>query len=148
MPARDIYHFAVKNALLADGWTITHDPLALKIGTRDLYIDLGAERVLAAEKSAVKIAVEVKSFLGPSLINELERALGQFILYADVLSEREPERTLYLAVPRSFVDLVLEEPVGELLLRKGRLRVVLFDLQREEIVQWIPQNPIEPLLNE
>ena len=27
MPAKDIYHDTVKNALIKDGWTITHDPL-------------------------------------------------------------------------------------------------------------------------
>ncbi len=26
MPAQDLYHNIVKNALLKDGWTITHDP--------------------------------------------------------------------------------------------------------------------------
>jgi hypothetical protein len=30
MPARDIYHNAVKAALIADGWTITHDPYRLE----------------------------------------------------------------------------------------------------------------------
>ncbi len=27
MPARDIHHDAVRNALVKDGWAITHDPL-------------------------------------------------------------------------------------------------------------------------
>ncbi|WP_442940536.1 element excision factor XisH family protein [Nostoc sp.] len=27
MPARDIYYNNVKNALIKDKWTITHDPL-------------------------------------------------------------------------------------------------------------------------
>ncbi len=27
MPARDIYHDTVRNALEKDGWTITHDPV-------------------------------------------------------------------------------------------------------------------------
>ncbi|MEH2321188.1 element excision factor XisH family protein [Nostoc sp.] len=38
MPSRDIYHNHVKNALLKDGWTITHDPLKLEIAKKDLYI--------------------------------------------------------------------------------------------------------------
>jgi hypothetical protein len=29
MPAKDIYHETVKNALIKDGWTITDDPLKL-----------------------------------------------------------------------------------------------------------------------
>ena len=30
MPAKDIHHDTVKNALIKDGWTITHDPLRLR----------------------------------------------------------------------------------------------------------------------
>jgi hypothetical protein len=64
MPARDIYHSVVVHALMADGWNITHDPLSLSYGGKDLYIDLGAERVtIAAEREGQKIAVEIKSFL-------------------------------------------------------------------------------------
>lgn len=45
MPVRDIYHNQVKNALIKDGWTITHDPLRLKWGSKDMYVDLGAEKI-------------------------------------------------------------------------------------------------------
>ena len=57
MPARDIYHDNFKNALIKDGWIITHDPYMLKWGLKDLYIDLGAQKLLAAEKQEQKIAV-------------------------------------------------------------------------------------------
>jgi len=74
MPARDIYHETVKKALIKDGWTITHDPLILRWGATDVYIDLGAEQLLAAEKEGRKIAVEIKSFLGKSNVDDLEKA--------------------------------------------------------------------------
>jgi len=32
MATRDIFHEAVKHALVKDGWTITHDPLSLSFG--------------------------------------------------------------------------------------------------------------------
>ncbi len=35
MPARDIYHNHVRNALIKDGWVITDDPLRLRIGKKD-----------------------------------------------------------------------------------------------------------------
>ena len=63
MSARDKFHEAVKQGLNKEGWTITHDPLRLKFGEEDkISIDLGAERVLGAEKAGEKIAVEDKSF--------------------------------------------------------------------------------------
>lgn len=72
MAAKDIYHAHVRNALLKDGWLITHDPLALRWGAKDLFIDLGAEQLLAAEKSGKYIAVETKSFVGQSEIEDLK----------------------------------------------------------------------------
>ena len=48
MSARDAFYGAVKTALQNDGWVITHDPLSLEFGLGSLYIDLGAERVIAA----------------------------------------------------------------------------------------------------
>jgi hypothetical protein len=117
MPARDRYHNSVRQALEADGWKITDDPLPLRVGARDLYVDLGAEKLLAAERGSEKIAVEIKTLLGPSPIASLEQALGQFILYSDALELLEPERLLFLAVPESAKEL-LEEPIGQLLLKK------------------------------
>jgi hypothetical protein len=59
--ARDLFHDAVRNALVKDGWIITEDPLFLKIGGVEIYIDLGAEKLIAAERNNEKIAVEIKS---------------------------------------------------------------------------------------
>ena len=76
MPARDHFHDACTAALIKDGWTITNDPYSLRWGGRDLFVDLGAERLVAAERGTERIAVEVKSFLGPSEMADLEQALG------------------------------------------------------------------------
>jgi len=137
MPAKDIYHDAVRNALIKDGWTITHDPLVLKWGPKDLYVDFGAERLVAAEKAGRKIAVEIKSFVSPSEVEDLENAVGQFILYHDVLNRTEPNRELYLAIREAiFVD-VFAEPLGQVLLENRRVRLVVFDPQAEVILKWV-----------
>lgn len=73
VPAKDIYHDCVKNALIKNGWNITHDPFKLEIGKKDLYIDLGADQLIAATKVEQKIAVEIKSFIGRSDIDDLKR---------------------------------------------------------------------------
>jgi XisH protein len=78
MPARDKYHFEFCNALLKEGWIITHDPYPLKIESKRTYpIDLGAERLLAAEKDKEKIAIEIKSFLQDSMASAFHEAAGQ-----------------------------------------------------------------------
>jgi hypothetical protein len=142
MPARDRYHDQVIHALIKDGWTITHDSLRLQWGLKDMYVDLGAEQLLAAEKGPIKIAVEIKSFVGLSEMDDLEKAVGQFVVYHDVLRNIEPDRVLYLAVNEEiFVDL-FEEPIGKLLIANGRVRLLVFDQQQEVIRQWTPIAPI------
>lgn len=136
MAAKDIYHQVVKIALEKDGWTITNDPLKLTIGSRSVYVDLGAEKLFAAEKEGRKIAVEVKSFINPSPVNDLENALGQYILYAKILEEQQPERVIYLAIPVNVFRDIFAEPIGELLLRTTDLRLLVFDPRKEVIVEW------------
>ncbi|MEA5497145.1 element excision factor XisH family protein [Limnoraphis robusta Tam1] len=85
MPALDLYHNAVKTALIKENWTITHEPLHLRWGTKDMYVDLGAKQLLAAELEDRKIAVEIKSFMGYSDIEDLRNAVGQFVMYRAVL---------------------------------------------------------------
>lgn len=136
MPAKDIYHDTVKKALIKDGWTITHDPLRLGWGTDLLYVDLGAERLLTATKKDEKIAVEVKSFVSPSNITSLENALGQYILYQNIIEEIEPERTLYLAVHEEVFSTVFEESLGRMIINKNRLKLLIFNRTEEVIVKW------------
>ena len=137
MPAKDIYHDNVKYALIQDGWTITHNHLRMSIGKKDVYIDLGAERLIAAQKGKQKIAVEVKSFVGKSDVDDLEKALGQFVLYEDILNEQEPDRTLYLAIRQAVYRDLFEEPIGQILLKNKRVRLVIFNPETKEIVEWI-----------
>ncbi|HEY9812746.1 MAG TPA: XisH family protein [Candidatus Sericytochromatia bacterium] len=136
MAAKDIYHNVVKIALEKDGWTITNDPLRLTIGSRSVYVDLGAEKLFAAEKEGRKIAVEVKSFVNPSPVNDLENALGQYILYSKILEEEQPERVIYLAIPLNVFRDIFSEPIGQILLRKTDLRLLVFDPKKEVIVEW------------
>jgi XisH protein len=63
--ARDLFHAIVKDALIKEGWQITHDPFPVDYGDVQMQIDLGAERLIAATKDREKIAVEVKSFINP-----------------------------------------------------------------------------------
>ena len=138
MPAKDIYHDTVKAALIKDGWTITHDPLTIRLTRKKLYVDLGAERLIAAQRDTERIAVEVKSFTRASDMKDLEDALGQFVLYTHLLARYDPERRLYLAVTDSVYESVFEEEAGEILLQDGVIRLITFNPEEEAIIQWIP----------
>jgi hypothetical protein len=139
MPQYDIYHDTVKRALQKDGWKITHDPFILRHGRKRVYADLGAEQLISAEKGSKKIVVEVKSFIGPSDVKDLEQALGQYVLYRRLLDKLEPDRILYIAVPTKILTSVFEEGLGVLFLENQMLRLIVFEPQQEVITRWIPE---------
>ena len=133
MARRDIYHDTVKRALQKDGWTITHDPFPLQIGKKRLSADLGAERLISTEKGIQKIVVEVKTFVGQSDVKDLEQALGQYVLYRQILNEMGIERILYLAVSRPTFNSVFTIELGQVLLKNQIIRLIVFDEEREAI---------------
>ncbi len=139
MPRRDIYHEQVAADLESEGWTITDDPLHVSLGDADVYVDLAAERILGAVKGETKIAIEIKSFVGASVMNDLEMALGQFILYRDMLSVVEPDRIMYLALPKRTFKGILTRRVGSLIVERNQLRLIVFDEEQERGLEWLPQ---------
>ncbi|MEM8525697.1 MAG: element excision factor XisH family protein [Bacteroidota bacterium] len=98
MAARDLYHYHVIEALKKEGWIITHDPYTFNMGGVNFRMDIGAEKILAAEKDGKKIAVEVKSFIKNSPVQDLHEAVGKYDLYSIALDMQEPDRIIYLAI--------------------------------------------------
>ncbi|MGL6095658.1 MAG: XisH family protein [Fimbriiglobus sp.] len=136
MPANDAIHAAVRNALIKDGWTITDDPYVLRFGDDKLFADLGAEKVLAADRGTDRIAVECKSFLAPSVLYSLEQAVGQFLLYRVVMARVDPGRRLVLAVGSGAYDAIQRRASAVLLLEDQRIPFLIVALDSEEVVRW------------
>ncbi|MBK7200225.1 XisH family protein [Candidatus Amarolinea dominans] len=136
MPARDLYHDIVRNALIKDGWTITHDPFHIGYGDVDIYVDLAAEQPIAAEKEGRKIAVEVKSFLGYSVVRDVEQALGQYVLYRSIIEEVDSQRVLYLAIDMIAYESVLQRAGFQMIIAKNNVNIIVVELKKEEIVKW------------
>ena len=72
------------------------------------------------------------------MYNKLENAVGQYIVYHDVLEKTNPERTLYLAVDVKPYDGIFSEPIGQLMVENQRLNLVVFNKSEEVILKWIP----------
>ena len=139
MPQYDLYHNEVKNALVKDGWVITDDPFTLEYKGLRLYADLGAEKLLAAEKMQQKIVIEIKVFNSPSLITELEKTLGQYSIYLSLLRRVNPERKLYLAISETVYADFFQKPAIQDILSDQQINYLIFDQNQEVIVQWINQ---------
>lgn len=136
MPRKDIIHEAVKSALVKDGWTITDDPLFLEYGAEDMYVDLGAERLLAAERGTETIAVEIKSFLGQSALSELHNALGQYQVYLAVLEMTDPKRKLFIALSKSAYADLSEMETFDLVVDRFRVALLIVRIAEEEVELW------------
>ncbi len=137
MSAKDRFHEAVKNALQKEQWAVTHDPLIIRIEGVKFEVDLAAEKVLAAEKSGQKIAVEIKSFLSSSAITDFHVALGQFLNYRLALLMSEPDRKIYLAVPVDTFDTFFQELFVKEAIKLYQLKLIVYNSNLEEITQWI-----------
>lgn len=108
-----------------------------KFGGVNFQTDLGAERIVAAQKANEKIAVEIKSFLNPSAVTDFYGALGQFLSYKLALEAVEPDRTLYLAIPLDAYQTFFQLGFTQAAVKQDQLKIIVYDSQNEVIVQWI-----------
>jgi hypothetical protein len=138
MSARDIFHNSVKTALEKDGWRVTHDPLSLEFGLGSLYVDLGAERIIAAERQNEKIAVEIKSFLSGSAVSEFHTALGQYLNYRLLMREQYIEYSLYLAIPLSTFDSFFQLPFVQATIQQHLINLLIYVPEEAAIAKWQP----------
>ncbi len=136
MAAKDLFHDAVRQALLKEDWIITADPLKIKIEGVKLEIDLAADKVLAAQKAGQKIAVEIKSFLNASAITDFHAALGQFLNYRLALQMSESDRILYLAVPIDTFESFFQEKFTQEAVNVYQVKLIIYDPVKEVVVEW------------
>lgn len=135
MSRKDIFHDTVVNALKKDGWTILSEQVTLRFGDRRFWIDL------RARKESSIILIEVKSYYNiDSPIDFLKQALGQYLLYRAILEKTEQDEPLYLAVPEQAYKDIFSEELGTFLIQHYQLNLVVYDVDSEEILQWITTN--------
>jgi hypothetical protein len=137
MPTRDLYHNIVIEALQKDGWIITNDPLYLRLGDTTFEADLGAEKMLGAEKNGERIAVEIKSFVAGSPVAEFQRAIGQLSMYKIALEKEKSDRQLYLAISNKIYKNFINHLYFSIMIKIHNISLLIFDHQKAEVIQWI-----------
>jgi Holliday junction resolvase-like predicted endonuclease len=137
MPARDLYHDAVKSALIKEGWNILADPYRIQYKDIDLYADLAAERPIAIERAGQKIVVEIKSFVGRSLMTDFHLAVGQYKVYQMLLQETDSEYDLYLAIDDITHNNFFRREGIQFLVRTSQIKLFVVNINEQEIVQWL-----------
>lgn len=140
--AKDLYHNEVKAALQKEGWIVTDDPYILdlkahSIFTSNLEIDLGAEKILGAEKGSQKIAIEIKTLSSASLIYSLHNLVGQYVNYRIGLKLIEPERLLYVAIPEDAYLNLVGQPFFQMILSENQMNLIVYEPISQSIIKWI-----------
>ena len=135
--ARDLFHQIVREALEADGWTITHDPFILKSGGLRMEVDLAAEQILAAQRGPEQIVIEVKSFIGKSKLNDFYEAKGQYDVYRRGLKKEGIPRRLYLAIDIDVFSSFFQKSLIAEMLEEELVSLIVYDVPTKRIVQWI-----------
>lgn len=138
MPIKAFYHDTVINALHADGWTITDDPLPITFDGQKIYSDPSEEReVIAARKRDMSVVIINKSFLGALLLRDFEEALGQYSIVRHLLEHQNDDRQLYLAIPERIYESLFKKKLVQLVIKSQQLRFIVFDESASRIVEWV-----------
>lgn len=134
--AKDIIHEPVKAAIEKAGWRITNDQYTVQFAEFTMYADLAAERVIAAQRGNDKIAVEIKSFVKRSPVQDIRDALGQYMMYRAYLTKIEPDRKLYMATSaRAYRDVFSLKAV-QFLVQQFAIAMIVVDIEKQEVTLW------------
>jgi XisH protein len=135
--AKDTDHRIVRDILINEGWDITHDPYILENFNPDWEIDLGAEKMIAAERNTEKIAVEVKGFREASFAYEFHGVVGQYIHYRIGLEFVEPDRRLILAVPVDVFETHFLRPGIRISVERNEINLMIYNPLNKKLERWI-----------
>lgn len=136
--AKDLYHEHVREALVADDWHITHDPYYLDLDDRaPMEIDLGAEKLICAERGTEQILVEVKSFINRSLTYDFHQAYGQFRIYRRGVAKIDPKLVLFMAIPEDAYIELQTRPFYMELIADENIKLLVFNPLTKKISSWI-----------
>jgi len=136
MPTIDKYQNIVVSALQKAGWRVDENPYYIRLDRRAVFVDLSAQRTDEDAHQQI-IILEVKGFEGRSPVHDLEEAVGQYVTYRALLEESGVNNPLYLAVPVAAFEGILNESIGQVIRRRLRVKIMVFDIGSEEIIQWL-----------
>lgn len=136
MPALDSCHQQMVNALIKAGWNVNTAPVYLRAEKLVAIPDIQATLNNGSVQQI--IVVEVKCFLDERLDqDELYRAIGQYLVYRQVLRTRQLDIPLYLAIAIQVYQRLFVKQVVNAIIHESRLKLIVVDLEREEVIQWL-----------
>jgi hypothetical protein len=134
MPAIDACEPQVIRAFEKAGWVVIQRPLTIRLSSkRRVFADLVME-----QQAQQIIVVEVKCFSsGEKVLDQLYHAIGQYMVYQAGLDRIGYDHPLYLILPFPvYTKLAPLEPI-QTTLSRAKIRIIVVDLEREEITSWL-----------
>ena len=134
--AKDLYHDAVKTALIKEGWIIVEEGYQLQPDEKlNFFIDILAEKYVIAKKEKQWIIVEVKTFGQKSVTYQFHAAIGQYITYHTALEYLKIDRILYLAIPDMVYNELFQYPFVKYLIEKYQIQLLPFDPEEKILIR-------------
>jgi hypothetical protein len=104
------------------------------VDEKRVWIDIQA----AKESIRRIILIEVKSFHNlQNSIESLANTIGKYSLYSAIIELKEIREDLFLAIPRLAYEGIFRTRVAQKLLEREQVKLIVFDVENEEILQWI-----------
>ncbi len=129
MPTEDICQPQVVTALKKDGWIITGQQVYLLKGEHAIFIDI------EAAKQPQHAFIEVKCFPENNTSTEFYIAVGQYLVYRQILSTQKPQHRLYLAMPQVVYEMLTD--VHRDTLGDNHVKLIVVNIEEEVVAQWI-----------
>ncbi|MEM8642650.1 MAG: element excision factor XisH family protein [Cyanobacteria bacterium P01_G01_bin.54] len=63
--------------------------------------------------------------------------VGQYIIYRDVLREKDEDFELYMAVEQGIYKSKFQRKLAQLIIQRNDVKLILFDSGEEVIEQWV-----------
>lgn len=97
---------------------------------------------MSAQKGDEKIVIEIKSFVNPSFIYDLERVVGQYIIYRNFLKRTATDYKIYLALTQLVYKSNFDETIS-IIIDENEINLIIVDSEQEIITKWINYNNTE-----
>lgn len=81
--------------------------------------------------------LKLRALLGDRALYDFHGALGQYIVYRNLIQLTEPEYKLYLAIDDLVYKNFFQRKSIQLITNENKLLLMVVEMEKEEILQWI-----------
>jgi hypothetical protein len=137
VPALDQCHPQVVHALEKAGWRVVFAPYVIHVDDKRAFADMILSKGTNGTSEQM-IVLEVKCFpAGRAFTHELYNALGQYLVYREMMRLDNAVVPLFLSIPIEVFNSDFDTIVMETI-RSNQIRLLVINLEKEEIDRWIP----------